>query len=270
MTAIDVHAHVIVPELLRARHPAEAWRPDVRRDGGHQVVEFEAARASARGARVRGRRRTSSPRRSRAGIERLVLCPWVPLLFYDVDARGGAPALPPAERRTGPPPGRAPGSRPRARRGAAAGSRAGRGRAGSADDHRAASPASRSPPASAGSYLGDPRFEPFWTAAERTGALVFIHPTTRGVAAPAVFEEHYLWNLVGNPIETTITAAHLVLTGTMQRHPALRVLLAHGGRRDRLSARPAASRPGDRGRRRRGTRTSPADASIRRGSCSTR
>jgi aminocarboxymuconate-semialdehyde decarboxylase len=44
-----------------------------------------------------------------------------------------------------------------------------------------------------------------------------------------VFEEHYLWNLVGNPMETTIAAAHLALSGTMQRHPGLRILLAHGG-----------------------------------------
>ena len=79
-----------------------------------------------------------------------------------------------------------------------------------------------------GTYLGDESFEPFWAAAEETGALVFIHPTTRGFPAP-VFQEHYLWNAVGNPLETTVTAAHLIMTGTMERHPGLRVLLAHGG-----------------------------------------
>jgi aminocarboxymuconate-semialdehyde decarboxylase len=80
----------------------------------------------------------------------------------------------------------------------------------------------------AGRFLGDDVFEPFWAAAEETGALVFIHPTTRGFDAP-VFGEHYLWNAVGNPLETTVSAAHLVMTGTMERHPDLRVLLAHGG-----------------------------------------
>jgi len=70
--------------------------------------------------------------------------------------------------------------------------------------------------------------EPFWDAAEQCDALVFVHPTTRGFAVP-VFDEHYLWNLVGNPMETTIAAAHLILSGTMERHPRLRVLLAHGG-----------------------------------------
>ena len=44
-----------------------------------------------------------------------------------------------------------------------------------------------------------------------------------------MFAEHYLWNAVGNPLETTVTAAHLVMTGAMERHPGLRVVLAHGG-----------------------------------------
>jgi aminocarboxymuconate-semialdehyde decarboxylase len=80
----------------------------------------------------------------------------------------------------------------------------------------------------AGAYLGDPRFEPFWAAAERTGALVFVHPTTQGFAEP-VLDEYFLQNLVGNPMETTLAAAHMVLAGVMARHPELRVLLAHGG-----------------------------------------
>jgi aminocarboxymuconate-semialdehyde decarboxylase len=79
-----------------------------------------------------------------------------------------------------------------------------------------------------GVYLGDDRFEPFWTAAEATGALVFIHPTTRGFDIPAL-NDYYLWNTVGNPLETTITAAHMIMAGVMERHPQLKVLLAHGG-----------------------------------------
>ena len=80
----------------------------------------------------------------------------------------------------------------------------------------------------AGEYLGEPRFEPFWEAAASTGALVFVHPTTSGFALP-VMAERYLWNLVGNPFETTIAAAQLLLAGTLLRHPGLRILLAHGG-----------------------------------------
>jgi aminocarboxymuconate-semialdehyde decarboxylase len=77
-----------------------------------------------------------------------------------------------------------------------------------------------------GAFLGDARFEPFWVAAEETGALVFVHPSTRGFGGP---DDHYLWNTVGNPVETTICAAQLVMAGVMERHPDLKVLLAHGG-----------------------------------------
>ena len=84
------------------------------------------------------------------------------------------------------------------------------------------------PASVSGSYLGDARFGEFWAAAEETGALVFVHPTTRGFSDP-VFDQHYLWNTVGNPVETTITAAHLVLSGVLDDHPRLRILLAHGG-----------------------------------------
>ncbi len=79
-----------------------------------------------------------------------------------------------------------------------------------------------------GDYLGHERFRGFWDAAEETGALVFVHPTTRGFQLP-VMDEHYLWNTVGNPLETTITAAHLVMSGALDDHPNLRILLAHGG-----------------------------------------
>ena len=74
------------------------------------------------------------------------------------------------------------------------------------------------PSSPGGAYLGDDRFAPFWAAAEETGAVVFIHPTTRGFQAP-VFGDFYLWNTFGNPFETTITAAHMVMAGVMERQP---------------------------------------------------
>jgi len=77
-------------------------------------------------------------------------------------------------------------------------------------------------------YLGDPSLEPLWSAAEARRAIVFVHPATHGMALSEL-GSHYLWNTLGNPFETTIAAAHLVLGGVLERHPDLRVLLAHGG-----------------------------------------
>jgi aminocarboxymuconate-semialdehyde decarboxylase len=44
-----------------------------------------------------------------------------------------------------------------------------------------------------------------------------------------VLEEHYLWNTVGNPVETTVTAAHMIGAGVLDDFPDANVLLAHGG-----------------------------------------
>jgi aminocarboxymuconate-semialdehyde decarboxylase len=163
----------------------------------------------------------------RAGIEHVVLCPWVPLLFYDVDGEEGLrrcrlqnQGL--ARLRAECPErvsvlGAVPLQEPSC---AAAELRELMATGDFAGVEIATSVAE--------TYLGDPRFAPFWEAAETTGALVFIHPTTRGFAEPA-FGEYYLHNLVGNPMETTLTAAHMVLAGVMVRHPRLKVLLAHGG-----------------------------------------
>ncbi|HEX9064765.1 MAG TPA: amidohydrolase family protein [Streptosporangiaceae bacterium] len=79
-----------------------------------------------------------------------------------------------------------------------------------------------------GVYLGDPSFEPFWAAAQEAGALIFVHPTTTGFGLDAL-RPYYLWNSVGNPLETAVTAAHLASAGVLDRYPGLVILLAHGG-----------------------------------------
>jgi aminocarboxymuconate-semialdehyde decarboxylase len=226
MPVIDAHAHVIVPELLRDQAPTETWRPSVEREDGQQLVSLE------------GRRITSAVKefvdldailadRAALGIDGVLLCPWVPLLFYDVAPETGLERCRLQNRGLA-------GLRARAPERVAV-----LGGVPLQDPELAAAEletlmdsgdfAGVEVTASVtGTYLGDPRFEPFWSAAESRDALVFVHPTTRGFPEPT-FTEHYLWNLVGNPMETTVAAAHLVLSGTMNRHPRLRVLLAHGG-----------------------------------------
>ena len=75
--------------------------------------------------------------------------------------------------------------------------------------------------------LDDPGFEPLWATAEELGAFMFIHPVN--VAGADRLKSYYLQNLIGNPLDTTIAAACLVFGGVLDRHPKLKIMLAHGG-----------------------------------------
>jgi aminocarboxymuconate-semialdehyde decarboxylase len=41
--------------------------------------------------------------------------------------------------------------------------------------------------------------------------------------------DHYFNNVIGNPLETTVAASHLIFDGVMERHPKLKVILPHAG-----------------------------------------
>jgi aminocarboxymuconate-semialdehyde decarboxylase len=197
---VDAHAHVVVPGL----------GADVRWEDGAQVVDFEG-----RSIRSAVREFVDLERilqeQDRAGVDMVVLCPWVTLLGREPARQNEALAAMVGERVAAL--GTADLERPDELAELMSDRRlAGVEVAASFD----------------GDYLGAERFEDFWAAAEETRALIFIHPTTRGFDQP-VFDDFYLWNAVGNPLETTVTAAHMVMAGVLERHPGLRVLLAHGG-----------------------------------------
>ena len=219
----DVHAHVIVPEITGD----EPWQPRVWwDDAGGQVVAIGGRQIRAAVSEfvdIEG----ILAAQDEAGVDRVLLCPWVPLLYYDAEPEEGlrrARIQNEALARL---------VRDRPERVAALG-------AAPLQDPELAAGELRELMAAGvlrgvevaasvrGVFLGDDRFEPFWQAAEDTGALVFVHPTTRGFDSPA-FQDYYLWNTVGNPLETATTAAHMVVAGVMERYPDLRVLLAHGG-----------------------------------------
>jgi aminocarboxymuconate-semialdehyde decarboxylase len=78
-----------------------------------------------------------------------------------------------------------------------------------------------------GEELSSPRLAPFWEAVEDLGAVVFIHPT--GFTQPDRFTDHYFFNTIGHPLESTICVGRLIFDGVMERHPELKIVVAHGG-----------------------------------------
>ena len=78
-----------------------------------------------------------------------------------------------------------------------------------------------------GVNLDDEAFQPFFECAADLGVLVQLHP--HRVAAAERLGRYYMNNLVGNPMDTAIAAASLILGGVMERYPSLNVCLVHGG-----------------------------------------
>ena len=79
----------------------------------------------------------------------------------------------------------------------------------------------------AGKNLDDPELEPVLATAAELGAFILLHPIN--VAGMDRLGSYYLNNLIGNPLDTTIAAACLVFSGVLERHPSLKICLAHGG-----------------------------------------
>jgi len=78
-----------------------------------------------------------------------------------------------------------------------------------------------------GKDLSDPLFEPIWTRIEELDLPVFLHPI-QPIGGERL-RKFYLSNMLGNPIDSTIAACHLIFGGVLDRHPKLRVGLPHGG-----------------------------------------
>ncbi|WP_030378145.1 MULTISPECIES: amidohydrolase family protein [unclassified Streptomyces] len=78
-----------------------------------------------------------------------------------------------------------------------------------------------------GRELSDPAYEPFWSRAEETGALLFLHPF--GCTLDERLDRWYLSNTVGQPTENAVALSHLIFSGVLDRHPGLKLIAAHGG-----------------------------------------
>lgn len=68
---------------------------------------------------------------------------------------------------------------------------------------------------------------PIYERIEAAGLAIFLHPVS--VIGHARLTQFYLTNLLGNPFESAIAAAHLIFGGVFDRFPQLVVCLPHAG-----------------------------------------
>ncbi|HYY60877.1 MAG TPA: amidohydrolase family protein [Burkholderiales bacterium] len=69
--------------------------------------------------------------------------------------------------------------------------------------------------------------EAFFAAVQKLDVVIFMHPI--GFTHGERLVNHYFSNVIGNPLETTVAASHLIFDGVMERHPKLKVVLPHAG-----------------------------------------
>ena len=84
-------------------------------------------------------------------------------------------------------------------------------------------------PSVQGMDLTDPRLglEKFFAKAQELDVVLFMHPI--GFTEGGRLSDHYFNNVIGNPMETTIAASHLIFDGVLERNPKLKVVLPHAG-----------------------------------------
>ncbi len=75
--------------------------------------------------------------------------------------------------------------------------------------------------------LADPRFRPVLRRAQELNVFIFAHPYSN--SAVCNLDDYYLSNLIGNPLQSTIMASHLMFSGVLDELKKLRICLAHGG-----------------------------------------
>lgn len=83
-----------------------------------------------------------------------------------------------------------------------------------------------------GRPLDDPGLDPLFAAIDEYGLPIWLHPL-RGENRPDYPREdsskYVLWIVLGWPYESTLAQARLVLSGTLDKYPGLKIIIHHGG-----------------------------------------
>lgn len=80
-----------------------------------------------------------------------------------------------------------------------------------------------------GTDFSDPQFHPVWAKDEELGTTLFIHPQSTPEQAKRFKGNGWLFNVIGNPLDTTIALQRLIFDGTLDKFPGLKICAAHGG-----------------------------------------
>lgn len=78
----------------------------------------------------------------------------------------------------------------------------------------------------AGTYLGDPAWDPLFDELDRRGAYVFLHPTVAPGGPPLPWHPVWLYEF---PFDTTRALTNLIYSGTLERCPNIRLQASHLG-----------------------------------------
>lgn len=76
--------------------------------------------------------------------------------------------------------------------------------------------------------LADRRLDPLWTAAESLGVPVMLHPSSDGPSRVLPDSADFA-NAYCRLVDTSFAVARLLLAGTLDRYPGLKLITVHGG-----------------------------------------
>jgi aminocarboxymuconate-semialdehyde decarboxylase len=85
------------------------------------------------------------------------------------------------------------------------------------------------PSSIAGEGLDAPRLEPFWAHVEKRGVTMFLHPVDSALLEAMDGYNYRLHASMGRVCDSSMAVMRLILSGTLDRHPALRILHFHAG-----------------------------------------
>jgi len=80
-----------------------------------------------------------------------------------------------------------------------------------------------------GEQWDEPKFLPFFKAAEQMGAVLFYHPQPQNNFLMQRIKRHGLFNSLGVILDDSIVASILICSGILEKCPDVKICIAHGG-----------------------------------------